>query len=354
VSGWEKKMRLNKYLNSIGREKFKDAIENNKRLSSFKVKFKLTKRCNLKCKKCNYWKIKNCGEELDLEKIKKTLDEISLGGCTHIKFSGGEVLLRTDIMEIIKYAKEKDIEVSITTNGTLIDKKKAEDLIDSGIDQINISIDSPNKEDHENTTQIPGSYERTLRAFSNINEVCKNKNKKISLVLQCVVFKGNYKNISEIVRLAEKIGVEKISFLNYNSAHLQEKELDMGKEEINEFNNHIFPSVQRLADSFGIKIINPAYFAYSEIDRENYYSKHICYIPWINYYINPGGKVYACCTAKGEEFLLGSIKEEALSDILNSDKYSTFREKSKSPILRFSCRGCLNELNTNLQIKKWL
>jgi radical SAM protein with 4Fe4S-binding SPASM domain len=345
-------MKISKYLDKIGKDKFKKAYESNERLPSFKVKFKLTRRCNLRCKKCNYWRIQH-PDELSLELIKKTIDEISELSCESIKFSGGEVLLRDDLPEIIKYTKSKDMNVSITSNGTLIDEKAAKKLVESGIDQVTISVDSFNETEHDDMVGVKGAWKRSTGAFSLLLKESARLNKKIELVLQCVVSKENYKKLPGMIELANKLSVNKVSFIPYNEGHLEDKSSSPSEEEIKEFNEIIFPEIKKISDKYNISIINPAYFAFKGFNGEHY-KKKPCYIPWINYYIAPNGEVYACCSSKAEGFKIGSIKQNNLKDIIHSKEFKEFRQKCKPPILNPVCLKCLNEMNTNKIIGGWL
>lgn len=342
-------MKLTDYLEGIGKERFAKQFDKNEALPPFKVKFKITNKCNLKCQKCNYWKGIDIIEP-SFEQISATLDQIGATSCKKLKFSGGEVVMRDDLYKIISYAKSKNIEkLSITTNGTLINAEKARQLIDSGLDQINISIDMAEEHSYDDLVGVDGAWKKTIGAFHAINEASKKMNRKISLVMQSVVCKENYSNLDSILQMAYDLNVRKLSLLSYNSRHLDNKSLALTNQEIGEFNFRIFPEISRKADELGIEIINPAYYAIAKLRNQ----KITCYSPWLSYYISPKLKVYACCASKQSEFYLGTLSKNTLDSIRNSGKYKQFREKSKlSP--NPTCLGCMNNLNENVTINEWL
>jgi radical SAM protein with 4Fe4S-binding SPASM domain len=347
------KMKIITYLNRIGRANFLEHFKNNERLPSFKVKFKLLNRCNLKCKKCNYWRSNNA-YAMDTSVIKEIIYQVSELGCYNIKFSGGEVLLREDLAEIIKYTKSTHIEnVNLTTNGTLINARTARELIEAGLDQISISIDSPFELMHDELAGLKGAWERTLNAFRILKRESEHSEKELNIILQCVVSRDNLYALKDVVALANTLKVNGLSFLAYNSRYLGNKDSDLDVNEIMYF-NEVFPRVIANAEALGMRITNPAYHVLKGEEMDEYYLNNSCYIPWINYYISAGGKVYACCASKEANFELGALNDTSLKEILRSEKYNTLREECKYPVKNKVCIACLNELNTNKLVRDWL
>jgi MoaA/NifB/PqqE/SkfB family radical SAM enzyme len=85
------------------------------------VFWELTKRCNLNCAHCRAESedIDYSGE-LDLEKVKKVIDDIASFASPIMVLTGGEPLFRSDIYDIAAYAVSKDMHVALATNGTLL------------------------------------------------------------------------------------------------------------------------------------------------------------------------------------------------------------------------------------------
>jgi len=113
------------------------------------ISWNTTKKCNLYCKHC-YRESgpEKMDDELSTEEGKKLLDQIVKAGMKVIVLSGGEPMIRDDIFELINYAKSIGMTVLMGSNGTLIDKEKAEKLKNSGLSAIAISIDSLDPEKH--------------------------------------------------------------------------------------------------------------------------------------------------------------------------------------------------------------
>ena len=82
------------------------------------VTFLITYRCNFKCHYCSVY---NCNErEMTTSEVFSMIDQLTSLGMRRLGINGGEPLLREDISEIIRYAKKKDLLVSLFTNGYLV------------------------------------------------------------------------------------------------------------------------------------------------------------------------------------------------------------------------------------------
>lgn len=102
------------------------------------VTYCTTNRCNLRCSYCSLPERK--GDELSTHRVLTLIDEFRAAGVQRLGLAGGEPLLRNDIGTIINHAKEKDLFVSVTTNGTLITKRL--DALKK-LDIVLVSMDGP-------------------------------------------------------------------------------------------------------------------------------------------------------------------------------------------------------------------
>ncbi|MEM3796084.1 MAG: radical SAM protein, partial [Archaeoglobaceae archaeon] len=102
------------------------------------IVWNITNRCNLNCLHC-YARANTRLKELSTEECKKIVNELAEFGVPVILFSGGEPLLREDIFEIAEYARDRNIKIVLSTNGTLIDETLADKL--RVFDYVGISLD---------------------------------------------------------------------------------------------------------------------------------------------------------------------------------------------------------------------
>ena len=153
------------------------------------IRLSITDVCNFKCGYClpnGYQKDKNDNIKFlsseEIEKLAKGLSEL---GVSKIRLTGGEPTVRKDFFDIVKILKNKSgIEKTvITTNGYRLDQI-AEKLVDSGIDGINISLDSLNRKTFKNIT----GHDRLPEILKGIEKLQKLNFKNIKL--NAVLLKG--------------------------------------------------------------------------------------------------------------------------------------------------------------------
>lgn len=106
------------------------------------LRMSVTQKCNLHCAYCHREGEDAPGEEMSEETVLDILKTFAQHGIDKLKITGGEPLLREDMCEIIRCAKEAGFsEVSLTTNGTLL-PQRAKELREAGLDRLNIGCDS--------------------------------------------------------------------------------------------------------------------------------------------------------------------------------------------------------------------
>ena len=134
-----------------------------------------TTACNCKCSFCynqnSFAKEDRKRFELSTEKFKLMIDKIFDAGINRIRFTGGEPLLRDDIFDLARYAKDKGMETVLNTNGMLIDKEKGKKIVELfDICLISFFTCDPNYLD--NITNVKGTYNTKIEALENI-QGCK-------------------------------------------------------------------------------------------------------------------------------------------------------------------------------------
>ena len=154
----------------------------------------LTNRCNLKCIYCNSHKI--ASKELDTDTILNIIDETKRLGTKVIAYTGGEPLLREDIVQILEYTKTNGIYTMLITNGILLPQKK--DVL-KWTDTVTISLDGP-KQIHD-LQRGDGSHKRALEAVEYL--LSQNKKAEITVTLT----KYNVNELDYFFALSRKLGV---------------------------------------------------------------------------------------------------------------------------------------------------
>jgi len=126
------------------------------------VVWNITKKCNLRCIHC-YADAGNSRDELTTEQCMDIINNLAEFNVPLILFSGGEPLLRKDLIDIASYAKKKGITCALSTNGTLIDRDCAEMLKDA-FSYVGVSIDGFGPT-NDKFRGVSGAFERAIRGL---------------------------------------------------------------------------------------------------------------------------------------------------------------------------------------------
>ena len=171
----------------------------------FFVHWELTYHCDLRCTHCYVVKpgdpgLSAPGLELSTKECKDLIDQLADENALNITFSGGEPLVRSDFFEIAQYARSKYFTVRILTNGTLITPEIADAIASLYPLSVEMSVYGARAETHDSITLVPGSFDRTVRAFRLLEERGINTRVKTPLM------KENIGEFNDLRTLAEELG----------------------------------------------------------------------------------------------------------------------------------------------------
>jgi heme d1 biosynthesis radical SAM protein NirJ len=138
------------------------------------------------------------------------MDDLRQFGVPVLILSGGEPLLRPDIFDISRRAKEMGFYVGLSTNGTKIDESNIEQIADIGYDYVGISIDGI-RETHDKFRHLEGAYDASMHAI----RLCHQHGIKIGM--RFTITQDNAHELPELLKIMEHEGVDKfyLSHLNY-------------------------------------------------------------------------------------------------------------------------------------------
>ena len=131
------------------------------------VELAVTYDCNLRCDKCfalKWLNEENKRDYMTVDQIKKMWDEAYKLGAVHVNITGGEPLMRRDIVDVVKALKPKRTLVSIVTTGIFLTEEKARELKKAGLNTFQISLDSSIAVEHDKYRGYKGSYEKVFQA----------------------------------------------------------------------------------------------------------------------------------------------------------------------------------------------
>jgi radical SAM protein with 4Fe4S-binding SPASM domain len=116
--------------------------------------------------------------------------------------SGGEPLFRLDIFELARYATSKGLRVALATNGTLVSRRVARQIVDAGIKRVAISFDGADAATHDSFRGVPGAFKAAISGFRNLKEF------GMSLQINTTIARHNAHQLPEVLELAKSLGAD--------------------------------------------------------------------------------------------------------------------------------------------------
>jgi MoaA/NifB/PqqE/SkfB family radical SAM enzyme len=304
----------------------------------------ITENCNFNCPMCHVVESRKKRlslSQLDFKDLKKIIDEGSKYGIS-LQLSGGEPLLHSEIIKIIKYAHQKKVVTGLVTNGLLL-KKYAKDLVSSGLDFLAISLDGPNEATQYQRGYIKGSFNQIIEGIKEVVKF-KGKNSFPNIRVATVITKNNLKNFEKIYSVINNIGVDQWSishyFYYYNQIAKDQTIFcqkyhtgsDVWGQNLGDKKNYFNLSEikilkQKLAKISSIKKSKIIITLPKHTNLKKYYTgvnpsyKSRCVSPFQQIFIRGNGDAEIC-----HGFIIGNIKTQKLFDLWHQLKVNQFRK----------------------------
>lgn len=309
---YDSKTKKEYYFNLDEEDKIKDMLEtqyvfiSNKRekqLSApLKISMNLTKKCNLRCIQCfsSSGVIKE--PELTTGDLFKLFDDMLQNGTFYICLGGGEPFTRKDIFDILRYGKDKQLAVSVVSNGLLLTRDVIEKLNDLDLDYLWISFEGL-KENHERLRGT-GTFDKTLEKLQLLKDYYKGRT-----ALRMSINKYNIGEIESLVKIAEEYSIDLIRFtplLSFGRA--KDKDLTISQKQYIEF----LQCVHNIKTD-KVKVVYPNMQSNKLWVGTNGFG---CHCGKEAIWIDEKGTV-SPCIFWGEKFNVGNIKDSSYMELWN-------------------------------------
>jgi len=134
----------------------------------YRMDLAVTYRCNNDCAHC-YNARERDFPELKTDDWKRIIDQLWALGVPHIVFTGGEATLRDDLPELIRHAESNGQITGLNTNARrLSDEKYVRQLVDAGLDHVQITVESCDEQIHDQMMQTKGAFKQTIAGLKNV------------------------------------------------------------------------------------------------------------------------------------------------------------------------------------------
>lgn len=286
-----------------------------------RVQIEPTNRCNFTCGYCRRAHWSRPEGDMDLERFQEVLSHLPEVPYIHLQ-GVGEPLLNKDLPAMIRRSRLRGARVGTTTNASMLSKKKAKALLDSGVNRINLSVDTLEAADFSRLR--PGvSMEKVLANISALAELRHSGGyEDVGLTFALVAVPSAIESLCSIITLAAELGLDEVYLQNLNGSFLPTD--DPVKESYGDsdytYYNEATQSAQVLASRLGIRFLPPA------MDVPDYswrcrWPLHGCNVTW-------DGFVSPCCLQPDPDVLhFGNLFETDFEKIWSSPAYHHFRAR---------------------------
>ena len=287
----------------------------------FSVSIELTYRCVEKCIHCYIDDApKYCAaDELTLDEYKNFLKQLREMGCVNVLFTGGEILLRPDLCDIVEYAVNLGFIVNLYTTGVGLTDEVFDKLCATKINGISVSLYSGIAAEHDKITGVKGSFEKTLKA------TLMFKAAGINTFIKCVAMKQNLDSLESLYELGKRLNIFVTVSPRIISGHEGKNSADYSLGSV-----ELYKKFYKLSSQYVTADKTAPKFS-----REQMLEKSACGAGINALSIDPFGNVRPCNTFQK---ILGSLRKESLKNIWERAQ----NLKLKNCKMRYVTPNCTN------------
>ena len=296
----------------------------------------VTNRCNLSCPTCQLGTSEAYNgynkNDITFDQFKKIIDQVP--SLIYVTLQGvGEPLLNKDIMKMIKYCSDKGISTYINTNGTILTESKSMELINSGLYNLSISVNSLDEKIFAET-RSGASISKVLENVQKFILIKKELNKERPIVsFRAILMKETEPTMKELIFKSDELGVNVLYIQLFISSFADKvlKDSALLREEVETFNEKL----KKWKKQVKIKLVTESFG-----DSSNNLGQ--CKRPWFSPNITAEGFVTPCCTISNPSLLnMGNVFEKSFEEIWNSKQFCDFRAGFYDSQPK-ECLGCPN------------
>jgi MoaA/NifB/PqqE/SkfB family radical SAM enzyme len=178
------------------------------------IQIEVTSRCMAKCIMCPRTRLDHWRDgDLSIETFMGLSPAFRLARHVHLQ-GWGEPLLHPHLNEMVRLVKASSAKVGITTNGQLLNRHRARQLLELGLDLIAVSIAGADRKSHE-SIRVGTNFDLIIENLRHLSQLKRDKGSKSpSLVISFIMTRGNIEQLPRVMDLAAELGAERVSAVN--------------------------------------------------------------------------------------------------------------------------------------------
>jgi len=282
-----------------------------------RVHLTVTNECQLRCRHCSQKSRDALPGELTLEELQRLFDDLAASGVQEVTIAGGEPFAREDILPIVLYARQKGLNVNLSTTGLFISRVTAKKLAEVGLKSIRVSFDGATEKSYDYFRGKKGAYRRAMRGIKAIREIFE----KTPITIHTTIMKQNMSELLTLARMVQKLRCDtwSVDYVKPQGFAAQESRIWLTREE----SETVFKALSRIAENSSVRI-EMAHFPY-RTQRKVIYRGFGCVGANLYCYISSQGNV-APCSFTIDYFPAGNVRKSSIKEIWQtSDAFKKFR-----------------------------
>lgn len=308
-----------------------------------------TLRCNLDCSFCDTTeRHRPPVNELSCEELLAVVDDAAgLGVRRVFVLGGGEPLARRDTPQVLRRIKDHGMEGVLTTNGTLLGPALARQLVQTGWDEVHVSLDGPTTAIHDPLRGQRGAFRKAVQAACRLRVLRDQHGASTPrLAVHTVLTRDNWHTLTQMVELAHALGAFRIDFDALIAYTPAQRALRLTPEQAAQVPDLAARALER-ANALGIATTLAHFLRQGTLDRGQTALPQEpgsgldgapCRKAWHYLVVQADGRTSPCCVLAGEG---GSVRGKTLREVWQSDPFlNTVRKAmlAQKPLPR--CAEC--------------
>jgi Fe-coproporphyrin III synthase len=327
------------------------------------VLFSPTSRCNSRCVSCDWWRSDGAGD-LSIDEIRQLAEGLRHYGTRTVVFTGGEPLVRPDLMAVADLFRGRGFSLQLLTSGLALERLAP--AIASRFSEVTVSLDGHTPELYRAIRGVNG-LEVVAAGVRRLRELAP----QIPIRARSTIHRHNFRFMRPLIRMATDLGLHQLSFLaadvtseSFNRVRILPLAADAGAatatrlildpDETEEMEAVVEEVIQSCADDLNRGRVVPGPAGLRRLVA--YYRAHLgqgpfptveCSAPWTSVVIEADGAVRPCFFHPA----VGNLRERSLDELLAS-AMPQFR-RGLTVATDATCQRCVCTLKVGLRTKLW-
>ncbi len=312
-------------------------------------------QCNLRCQMCSI-QFRQDGPPygppafMEFETFIHLIDQMADVQELHMQ-GLGEPMMHPRFFDMVEYATDRGIRVTTNSNLTLLNDKRAERCVNSGLDCLHISIDGATAETYERI-RVRAHFDRVLRNLERLLRVRERLGSTHpTLIMVVVIMRQNLHELPDLVHLANRYSMKRV-FVQHLCHDFGESSLPAYYRPMRDFVQsetlfeddpervaHYFGEARRIAQQVSIELRLPR--TQLRIHPQGTPGQTRCNWPWSGAYISYQGYAMPCCMVSTPDRInFGDVTTQGMEATWNNSSYAAFRDQLASDEPPEVCRSC--------------